>query len=162
MSKYANIKNRKSENLSEILAFLHSLHPEGLAPGVIAQETGLSSHSLSAAFIKDNMHLSRAEYIAKCYGYKLFLVFPKRKLVNGMAPPPRKREFPNAGNLSGLVDYILDSNYSVAYVAGRVGCGRGLLERAFASGDIMISSLKQITEGLGIEVQWVWEKQDEL
>lgn len=156
-----NISYRKAwkgEVLGELLDFIARQH-DGCIPSLkdISKITGLSVGNISAMFLRDDMKLSRMEEIVNCYGYKLKLFFPLREYPVKWNNAVEQKKYPNAGNLQGLVEYLHDSNITVNYMACRIGRTRFLIESAFNSGDIFLSTLKAIIENLNIEILWIYE-----
>lgn len=159
MSREIYNKNWPRKNLGELVRFLEKMHPEGLALKTLSEEIGITQQALSSLFSKDDAKLSRIEQIVRCYGHELKLFFPLRTFpVEGIEIPPPKKTFPNAGNLSGLIRYINDSNYSIKYVAGLIPRYPSLLTRAFETGDILMSNLYQVLDALDICVIWKFVK----
>lgn len=150
-------KSWPGKTLGELLNFLNERHPEGIYIKEVAARLGTTCQNISWMFSKDDMKLSKAEEIANRYGYTLRLYFPLRTYMNGITVPPARRVFPNAGNLSGLVQYIYDSNYSINFVALQMNCSPSLLARAFNTGDVLLSTMYRITDQLGINVIWSFE-----
>lgn len=146
--------------LGEVISFIEREH--GCIPSLetIAEKTGLSTAVISAMFMRDDMKLSRAEYIASCYGYELKLFFPIKEYPLGWEVHAAKRNFPNAGNLSGLARYLHDSNITVFNMSKRIGRNIMMLTNALTKGDIFLSNLEQITENLNIKVLWIYEKKN--
>lgn len=162
MSRSIYKKSWPRKNLGELVNFLEKMHPEGLALKALSDKIGITQQGLSSLFSRDDTKLSRAEKIAKCYGYTLKLYFPIRTFpIEGITVPPPKKIYRNAGNLSGLVRYINDSNYNIGYVANLIKAYPSLLNHAFESGDIQISKLYQILDALNICAIWKFEKDNE-
>lgn len=152
-----HVKKWPRKNLGELIDFLEKVNPEGISLHTLAEKFSVTRASISNMFNKDEMKLSKAEEIARLYGHSLTLFFPQRVHKDGFVPPPPKREFPNAGNLTGLVKYIQDSDYSIAWVAEVNGFSPNVLTRAFENGDISIRTLKRINDNLGLCVIWKFE-----
>lgn len=146
------------KNLSEIINFLETIYPEGVVGKTLAADLGVTPQSISGLFSNDDMKLSKAESIARSYGYELKLFFPLHQRLEWFTPPPPRHNFPNAGNLSGLVQYVNDSGYSVSYTASKIGKDPNMLFRAFHKGDIKISILNRLLDALGICAIWKFEK----
>ena len=144
--------------LNELITFIEEQHDYEPSLEDISQKTGLSVSNISAQFMKDDMKLSRAEEIARSYGYELKLFFPLKEYPFEWANHISRREFPDAGNLSGLVKYLYDSNISITYMSKRINKHVTLLMNAFKKGDIFLSSLHQVTTNLNINVIWIFEK----
>ncbi|MBQ8482887.1 MAG: hypothetical protein IJ504_01120 [Bacteroidales bacterium] len=146
------------KNLKELIAFIEEQH--GYEPSLeeLSQKTGLSVANISAIFIRDDMKLSRAEAIARKYGHELKLFFPLKEYPIEWESHISRREFPNAGNLSGLIKYMYDSNISINHMSRRINRSHMMINKAFSKGDIFISSLNQIIDNLNIDVIWMFEK----
>lgn len=149
------IKKWPAKHLSELVAFLEKQHDDNLSIKDVANRTGMTIQYISFLFRKDDMKLSRAENIAKAYGYTLKLYFPQREWKY---EGPNRREFPNAKNLSGLVQYMNDSNKTVNSLSQELRISNGVLTKAFNNGDIFISMLYTVVEMLNIEFIWSFEK----
>lgn len=150
----AHRKRWPGKNLGEVLGFLESIFPEGVSGRTLAEDLGVTPQSVSGLFSKDDMWLSKAEEIARIYGHELRIFFPLRKQYEWFTPPPPRQEFPNAGNLSGLVQYINDSGWTVSHAANVIGRTPTSLFRALNKGDIRISYLNDILDALGICAIW--------
>ena len=133
-----------------LLDFLAGLHPDGLSVSTLAQELQMSIPAISYMFRTDNMHLSRAEYIARVYGYSLHLEYR----YTGVYPPYTEYHPSQHGNLAGIEEYCQRMNRSLYFVANSVGLHRDSLVKALAKGDILLSTLYTITDGLGLQVTW--------
>ena len=146
--------------LNELISFIEEQH--GTLPSLedISDKTGLSVGNISAIFIRDDMKLRRAEEIVRAYGYELKLFFPLREYPQDWGTHISRREFPNSGNLTGLVKYLYDSNITVNYMCKRIGCSYTMLDNAFTTGNISLSYLYKITENLNINVLWIYEKKN--
>ena len=149
------------KNLGEVVLFLESIHPEGLSINVIGKEIGMTPGAVSNMFMKDNMRLSKAEEIARKYGYTLTLLFPTKTYPEGIEAPKHGRTFERAGNLAGLAMYIYDSRKTVNSVANEMGIWPTMLVNAMKTGDIFLDKLYKVTDHLRIGVQWIYEKNDE-
>ena len=147
------------KNLGEIVNFLEKIHPEGLSLATLSQEMGITKQEISRKFVKDDMKLSKAEEIARVYGCALNLYFTERERLCDIYKPVKKMDFPNAGNLSGLIKFIYDSNYSVSYACRLADMNYNILLKALKCGDIQISYLYKLSNALGIEILWLFERQ---
>lgn len=150
-------KHWPRKTLGEVINFLEERHPEGLKIDDISRNIGLTPQGVTNMFMRDDMRLSKAEKIIEAYGYKLRLYFPVRR-DKGLNETTIKRDFPKAGNLGGLVRYIKDSGYSIKFVSELSHNYPSVITRAFDTGDIMLSTLQDITDTLGITTVWKFEK----
>lgn len=148
------------KNLGQLVNFLERTESEGLSLEVLAKRLGVTKGSISNVFCHDDMKLSRAEEIAKLYGHRLSIYYPVQYygFEDGLVPCEKKKAFPNAGNLTGLINYIQQSDFNIAYTAKLAGLSPNILYRAFNCGDIMISTLNRCTDALGITSIWEFEK----
>lgn len=146
------------KNLGELLNFLEGLHPQGLSLNELSGELGLTVGALSNLFMRDDLKLSRAEYIVSAYGYRLRLFFPVKTYPEGITPPVYTRKFDKAGNITGLAKYIYDSNWTINSVSKEIGIWPSILTNAFNKGDILLSNLYRITDALGIYFIWEYDK----
>ena len=146
--------------MSELLAFLERQHPEGVAVQKVAQRLGCTSQHVSQLFIKDDAKLSTVCRIAECYGYELRLFFPVKTYIFGDKPAPH-REFPKAGLMAGLANYINDSNMTAHSVSKMAGLSFEVVNLALNRGDIKLSNLYKITDALGISMYWQFDKKEE-
>ena len=153
-------KSWPRKNLGELVNFLDRQYPQGYSLDDLSAKFGKSRQYISQTFQRDDMKLSKAEWIAEQYGYHLKLYFPVRERI-GLDYSVHKREYPNAGNLAGLEKYIYDSNISINYMSQRIGRANNVLTNAFIRGDIFISTLYEVIKNLNIEVVWSFEKADE-
>lgn len=160
MTRKAYNKHWPRKNLGEFLNFLDRLYPNGYTLQEISDKTGQSKQYLSNLFTRDDARLSKLEKYAERLGYQLMLYFPqKTRLLADLHDSPRK-DYPNAGNLTGLVRYLQDSNISVNHMSVRLGRSFSLVMNAFRSGDINVSTLYDILKNLNIDVMWKFEKKD--
>jgi len=153
-------KNWPRKNLGEMVNFLEKIYPDGFSLAEVAEKTDMRTQDVSRMFVHDDMKLSKAEKIATDYGFRLHLFFPEWEGV-GLDYSIRHKDYPNAGNLSGLAKYIYDRKISINYMSQRIGRANNVLTNAFAKGDIFISTLYDIIKNLNIEVVWSFEKIDE-
>ncbi len=154
---YKNTWPRK--NLGELLNFLDRIYPEGYTLDTLAEKFGVTRESFSQMFRGDDAKLSKAEAIARAYGYRLTLYFPqKTRLLGELHTSAPRHTYPDAGNLAGLVKYIQDSNISIHHMGLRIGRRYGPINAAFSKGDIKISMLYEILKNLNINVIWNFEK----
>lgn len=112
-------------------------------------------------FRLDDAKLSKVEWIAGQYGFRVQLFFPNKKLEDGYTPLKPRWSFPDAGNLLGLAKYIQDSEYPITFVAEKTGINRATIVNAFRTGDIKLSNLNTILDTLGICVIWKFTKIEE-
>lgn len=150
-------KSWPCRRLRYVVEFIEERH--GGLPSLkdISEVLGLSTNSISAIFLKDDMKLSRAEWIASRYGYRLTLFFPVKEIFFEYGRP-RLADYPNAGNLSGLAKYLRDSNVSMYGLKLRIGGSEETYKTAFRTGDIFLSTLERITDEFNIDVVWKFEK----
>lgn len=146
------------KNLGEVVNFLEDRHPDGLSLKAVADTIGAKPESVSNTFRRDDMRLSRAERLAECYGYRLVISYPVRRLDEGYEPAAPRKTYDNAGNLAGLVKYINDSEYGIPFVAEKAGITANTVRHAFTTGDTMISTLNRMLDALGIFAMWKFEK----
>ena len=147
--------------LGELANFLEQFYPNGLSLTGVAKDLGTTPQAISNMFRRDDMKLSKAEEIANIYGYQLKLYYPVRIFNDGYTPPSPVKLYPNAGNLTGLVKYIQDSEWSVTFVAEQNGLSTSTLTTAFTRGDIQLSTLYQVLDCLGMWVSWKFLEKDE-
>ena len=147
--------------LGELVYFLGQRHPEGIPVKEVAEKLGVTAQYVSYIFLRDDLRLSGAEKIANLYGYELHLYFPQRRFPEGIEAPEHTREYPKAGNLRGLAEYMLDSNWTPHALAQMTGCSYHSLLHAFETGDIMISKLRHIEESLDIQILWKFDEKQE-
>ena len=150
-------KHWPRQNLAELLRFLDRMHPEGLSLKTVSEKIRHTQQYVSQTFMKDDMKLSKAEMIARCYGYSLRLMYPKKDPLL-IDRSQHYRTFPNSGNLHGLVEYLNDSNISINHMSQRIGKANSVITEAFNKGDIMLSTLYEIIRNLGIEVYWYFDE----
>lgn len=151
-------KSWKRIVLKDLIAFIESQHGGGETSLMdISEATGISTRNISAMFNKDDMRLSRAEAIAGQYGYRLKLYFPLKEYPHISGHHAIRNKYPNAGNLQGLIQYMDDSNISINYLSMKTGLNRRLIDRAFHSGDIFLSTLHKIMVNLKAEALWIFE-----
>lgn len=112
---------------------------------------------MSAILKRDDAGLTWSERSARAFGYRLCLIYPdfsfRRVALNNHV---KCAEYPDAGNLSGLVHYAKCNNLSINSLSHRAGVNYRIIERAFRKGDIMISYLQHIEKSLGIQIKWTW------
>lgn len=146
------------KNLGEVCNFLDKVYPGGYSLQDLARDFDTSPQAVSNWFRRDDMTLAHAEEIGRIYGYGLTLYFPTRNFNDGYIPGEPTRKFNNAGNLTGLIKYIQDSEWSIAFVAEQTGVANQTLTRAFEKGNIRLSTLNKIVDGLGLVIQWEYKK----
>ena len=157
----AYIKSWPRQNLAELLQFLEQRHPGGLKLRDFSERSGLTQQYASSIFRRDDMRLSLAEKIADTYGYQLKLYFPQKEYKFGIVPEglsKYRKDYPNAGNLSGLAKYMQDSMRTINSLSEAVGLNYSVIKDAFNKGDIYISTLYKILKNLNIQVLWSFEK----
>lgn len=148
-----------AHNLDEVVSFLRMQHPgKGMARAV-SERLGVKPSTVTVLFRRDDANLSWAEKVAGAYGFRLQLSFPEIAFDGGvMQDRVAGAAYPNAGNLTGLVEYARQKNQTINKFSQEVGLGYRIIERAFEKGDIKISFLKRIERKLGIKVGWTWER----
>lgn len=148
----AHRKNWEGRNLRELIGFLDALYPEGVSLSTLSAATGTTRQNVSQLFRSDDMRLSEAQRIVGAFGFRIVLYFPIWEQVTGIAPKQKNKErknpYPNAGQLTGLCEYMLDMNRNISYLAREAGYSYGMIRRAFDTGDIKISSLRRLAEAL--------------
>lgn len=149
-------KKWPKKNLGELIAFIEGEFPEGIKLETISEKTGLAKQYISFMFKNDKMSLKMAERITSSLGHELKLYFPE--LHDMPKHPEVMREYPNAGNLSGLVNYLSQRNISIHHMSGRIGKSDSVIKLAFEKGDIQLNTLYEITENLNIEFIWEFIK----
>lgn len=156
----ARVKKKRwpRKTLGELLNFMEQFYPEGISLAKLSGDLKVSPQAVSNMFRRDDMRLSKACEIVSSYGYELHLYFPIKRLESGYTPVPPSRQFPNAGNLSGLVKYIQDSEYPISFVAEQANIAASTVARAFDYGDIQLSTLYRIVDALSIYVNWQFIK----
>jgi hypothetical protein len=146
------------KNLIDVVTFLRSQHPE--KRGIVSaasKRLGVTPQDVSAILKRDDAGLAWAERLARAYGYRLCLIYPDFSFRGVALDNHVKRaEYPDAGNLSGLVQYAKCNNLSINSLSHRAGVNYRIIQRAFRKGDIMISYLKHIEKSLGIQIKWIW------
>lgn len=152
-------KHWPRKNLGDLVNFLEERYPDGLSLAILSEELGVTKGSISNMFIKDDIKLSKAEAIARHYGYELKLFFPMKRYPEDYMPPVRiKEEYPNAGNLRGMYNYIRDSGMRLIDAARRCELTKKILADALSKGDIQISVLNKFLDGFEICVIWKFVK----
>lgn len=160
--KSAYNKRWPRKNLGELLNFIEERHgTDQLSLQELSEDLEMTRGGASSAFRKDDMKLSKVQQIARKYGYRLDLYFPVRTYSDGYVAPKPRRQYPNAGVLTGLVKYIQDSGYSIQFVAEKMNVSPQCIHRAFNNGDISISLLNDFVDALGICVIWKFEKESQ-
>lgn len=138
--------------LGPLVDFLERMHPEGINEDAAGSLIGMSAKSFSSMFMKDNTRLSRVENIARSYGMELCLIYiPEKPYSEGNN---KLYDFPNAGNLQGIVEYCNKTNRTLNAIASEVGCKRDTIKHALETGDIMLDILERITFGIGLRIKW--------
>ena len=160
--KSAYKKQWPAHVLGQLVLFLKERYPDGISEAKLAKRLGCTQQNICAAFMKDDMKLSKAEEIVRSFGYELQLFFTKKTFIcDGIKAPVHKKSYPNCKNLYGLAEYMLDSNWSIHYLAQRTDCSYEALKDAFASGDIKLSILTKVVESLNIFCLWEYTKKEE-
>lgn len=142
-----------------LVEFLLGIYPEGIPLADLASKLGVSVSVISNAFRVDNMHLSRAEAIAKAYGYELRLIYRYRGQYpsDSVYTPSR-----NVGNLSGLEEYCQRMKRTYHFIATNAGFNGRALASAISKGDIMLDRLDTISTCLGLSIDWNFIKKDDV
>lgn len=154
-NRKARSKRWPEVHLGQFVRLLEKEYPGGIILADLAERTGISAKNLSAAFRNDNMHLSKAEAIAKALGYSLHLKYN----YNGMyRDDSHYKPSGTAGNLYGLEEHCQRMNRTFHSLAASARCKRDTLARAVKEGDIMIATLDRVTRELGLKVEWVFEE----
>ena len=158
--KGPHVKKKKwtLKTLGELYRFVEGFYPDGIAINDMARDLNTTPQAITNMFRRDDMKLSRAEEIVRSYGYTLNLYCPIREYTDGYVPQEPKFHYPEAGNLTGLVKYIQDSEYSLNFVAEKSGISTSVLTLAFSRGDILLSTLNKIMDNLGITMMWKYTK----
>lgn len=151
-------RNWPRKNLGELLDFIDRQYPDGYILDELASKLGVTAQYLSQLFGSDNMKLSAASRIAERFGYRLRLYFPEKEWFGWGTPPIMKREFPNAGILAGLANYVRQNGRSINYLSKQLGRTNHVLTDAFNKGDIYINTLYDLTKFLNIEFIWSFEQ----
>lgn len=155
----AHKKHWPRKNLGPLVDFLEERYPEGISLAKLSQEFGVTKGSISNMFIKDDIKLSKAEWIALHYGYELKLFFPLKRYPEDYMPPVRiKEEFPDAGNLTGMYNYIRDSGLRLIDAARKCELTKKVLADALTRGDMQVSVLNKFLDGFEICVIWKFVK----
>lgn len=143
-------------NLVHMHSFITRFHPEGLNLKSISEKTGLSQSMISHYFVKDDMPLKKCEEIARTYGYRLTLFFPYSEFLP--QHPETMREYPNAGNLQGLVTYLSQRNITLNHLRLRIHKSPTMMKKALETGNIKLSMLYLVARELKIHIEWEFEK----
>ena len=151
----ARNKNWPARNTGPLVHFLEELYPEGICLSVLADRLGCTKQCLSAAFRLDNMHLSRAEGIARALGYSLHLEY---EYVGEYPVGSRYVPSGTAGNLYGLEEYCQRLQRTANFVAASAGCRAESVKAAITKGDIMLDTLSKISEEIDLRITWTFKK----
>lgn len=144
--------------LGPLVGFLGRMHPEGINEEIISAEIGMPAKPISSMFMKDNTHLSRVERIARSYGCELRLIYVPERLYAEVGD--KLYDFPNAGNLYGIVEYCNKMSITLNAVASKAGCKRDTIKYALDTGDILLDILERINFSIGLRARWNFEKID--
>ena len=161
MKKSTYKKHWPKKNLGELVNFLEARYGGAISLNELAGDLGNTVGSWSNLFNRDDMKLTKAEAIARHYGYSLTLMFPERIFESGYHPPVRVRPCTTAGNLTGMYLWIRDSGMTLKQVADRMGITPNVITKAFKTGDILISTLYLFTDTFGITVLWEFNKEEQ-
>ena len=142
-----------ANTLGELVSFLSTQHPGGLSATAISEVCNVTPQTISQRFLRDDTDLSVVEEMVRAYGFELELTFSKK--AKGLTVLPRK-QYPNAGNLQGLVGILSREQVGICAVSERIGVDYSAVARAFKRGKIKISLLKEIIAAYGIEMEWKW------
>lgn len=129
-----------ANTLRELVSFLSTQHPGGLSATAIGKVCNVTPQTISQRFLRDDTDLSVVEEMARAYGFELELTFSKK--AKGLTVLPRK-QYPNAGNLQGLVGILSREQVGIRAVSERIGVDYSAVARAFNRGKIKISLLKR-------------------
>lgn len=145
-------KKWPKKNLSELVSLLENEYPEGVKLDNLSKRVGMTKQYLSYMFKNDKMSLAIAERITNKLGYELKLYFPE--LHDIPKHPEVMKEYPNAKNLSGLVNLLSQKNISIHYMSTRINKADSVLKRAFETGNIRLDILYTIADNLNIDFVW--------
>lgn len=149
-------KKWPKKNLGELVSLIENEYPEGINLAMLSERVGIAKQYLSYMFKNDKMSLAIAERITNRLGYELKLYFPE--LRDTPKHPEVMKEYPNAGNLSGLVNLLSQKNISIHYMSSRINKSDSVLKRAFETGDIQLTTLYTIADNLNIDFIWDFVK----
>ena len=142
-----------------LVEFLLGIYPEGIPLADLSSKLGVSVSVISNSFRVDNMHLSRAEAIAKVYGYDLRLIYRYRGQYpsDSVYTPSR-----NVGTIYGIEEYCQRLKRTYHFIATNAGFNGRALASAINKGDIMLDRLNRISTCLGLSIDWVFIKKDDV
>lgn len=160
MTDKKRVKKKKwpAENLSELVTFLDEMNPNGIAVRDMSRRTGLTQQYISWMMMRDDCKLSTAIRIALDYGYRLEIVAPEGKKPWEPVKNFKHKDFPNAGPLSGVADFLNTEQINLSEAARRAKISRTGFELALKRGDAMVGTIKRIAAGLGIYLEWKFIK----
>jgi len=123
----------------------------------VSERLGITAQAVSAVFKKDDASLAWVEKVAAAYGFQLRLVFPEVTFSGAVLQSRvETMEFPNAGNLAGLLECVRQKNLTIHALSCMMHISPHTVMRAFETGDMKISLLKRMARSLHIDIRWDW------
>ena len=151
----ARTKQWPARNTAPLIRFLEGEFPDCICLPELAAKTGYSVQSLSSMFRRDNMHLHMAECISRSLGYTLRLIYE----YDGTYPGGNQYvPSGTAGNLYGLEEYCQRMNRTINFLASCADSRGETVKAALQKGDMMVSALNRIANGVGLRIIWHFEK----
>ena len=147
-------KRWKGKVLGELLNFLREQHTDGVSIRAVANVLGTTPQCVSAMFVKDDTKLSKVEWIVNKYGYRLSLSYP----ASDRSDAPVPKQYRTDNNLGGLIKYVFNEGWKISNLSVLTHLNLEVLNRAFSTGDIKMSTLFNITDSLGIDIIWAFNK----
>lgn len=154
-----NTPHWPARTLKEVISFLSRQHPGGMRVVSVSEKVGITPQAISSTLKKDDASLSWVEGIASKYGFCLRLEYTIPECLSSHGGLQAFEVHPNAGSLMGLAIYAVSRGWSINAFARYVGINYRVIERAFKTGDIKITTLKEILEKLNIQVEWIWRQE---